>query len=196
MKSRRCNDTSSCDFRAKWSVSGRPNEAGGRDGNNNISMFTNSPSPHTGASVFAAGGRLSLSMCGIYIYISRAAKHATGGVGVGDRVGGQTLRPGLRLDANEAALHAAHCGGRQLIQSWTHVGGRWKSSKSLNGEPCEIRFNGVVFCVGFFFFLRNRGPTSPATVEAVKKRGPALTLVITSETQRNTLIHSVIFSVD
>ena len=88
----------------------------------------------------------------IYIYISRAAKHTTGGVGVGDRVGGQTLRTGLRLDANEAALHAAHCGGRQLIQSRTHVGGRWKSSKSLNGEPCEIRFNGVIFCVGFFFF--------------------------------------------
>lgn len=33
-------------------------------------------------------------------------------------------------------------------------------------------------------------------MEAAKKRGPAPTLVITSETQRKTLIHSVIFSMD
>ena len=48
----------------------------------------------------------------------------------------------------------------------------------------------------FFFFLCNCGPTSAAIVEAVKKRGPAPTLVIMSETRRKTLIHSVIFSMD
>lgn len=111
-------------FEQSGIVSGRPDEAGGRDGNNNISMYTNWHPSH-GSECFAAGGRLSLSMCGIYIYISRAAKHATGGWGGwwgGDRVGGQTLRPGPRLDANEADLHAAHCGGRPLVQSRTHVG--------------------------------------------------------------------------
>ena len=37
-------------------------------------------------------------------YITSAAKRATGGGR--NRVGGQTLRSGLRLDANEVALHS------------------------------------------------------------------------------------------
>lgn len=111
-------------FEQSGIVSGRPDEAGGRDGNNNISMYTNWHPSH-GSECFAAGGRLSLSMCGIYIYIQgRKTRHRRVGrvVGGGDRVGGQTLRPGPRLDANEADLHAAHCGGRPLVQSRTHVG--------------------------------------------------------------------------
>ena len=54
-------------FEQSGIVSGRPDEAGGRDGNNNISMYTNWHPSH-GSECSAAGGRLSLSMCGIYIY--------------------------------------------------------------------------------------------------------------------------------
>lgn len=70
-------------FEQSGIVSGRPDEAGGRDGNNNISMYTNWHPSH-GSECFAAGGRLSLSMCGIYIYIQgRKTRHRRVGRVVG-----------------------------------------------------------------------------------------------------------------
>lgn len=113
-------------------------------------------------------------------YITRAAKHATGGGR--NRVGGQTLRSVLRLNANGAAVHSPL--QRVTVNVEVSTCQTWGLSPWVNRVQSHLPL------------LCNRGPTSAAIMEAEKKLGPALTLVITRETQRNTLIHSVIFSMD
>lgn len=99
-------------------------------------------------------------------YLTRAAKHNTGEGR--NRVGGQTLRFGIRFDANEITLHSRLQWVTVDIE--LNAGLTWGLGSWMN-ERCMIWFHWS-YCP----LLCNGRPTSAAIMEAEKRLGPALTL--------------------
>lgn len=119
-------------------------------------------------------------------YITRAAENNMGERRNG--VGGQILWFGILFNANEITLHSRLqwvTVDMELMGSVTWGLGSWMNERGMLWFPQS-------YCP----LLCNGGPTSAAIMEAEKRLGPVLTLVITRETQRKTLIHSVISSTD
>lgn len=130
---------------------------------------------HTGASVLL-GKAGCHSAC--VEYITRAAKHATGGGR--NRVEGQTLRSGLCLYANQAALHS-------LPQAAT-VNMKPKCASGVG--VCVPEWMKIWFCLSQISLLPHSGAAS-ALLKGWRRLSQTLTLVISRGIERRSVLLSV-----